>query len=732
MFSKTQACLRLSVAIFSVLCGVMLIWLMASAERRSPVDQHPQTVAKKPPTPWWFKDVDPNAAWVEPVMTGEDTDSPTLLHNVRVEQLRPLGAIQLQPRPADDSSGIVERRIAGSASRVQIGRRLSDIALGEAVGGEMDGRQGNRYPPRPPNLTFMPFPDEPPISTPPDHPKIWHQDPHRPTVARVYLGDKNSLELVSLQISVSIDGCRARTVVDHIFHNPHDRRLEGTFEYPLPTGASPSYFAMFLGQTRDTIPERFARSGAEPLPAETLVSLPPQQLVKHVSSEDWGQLQEAKIVAKEKGLETYEEVTRQRIDPALLEYAGGNTFSGRVFPIPAKGYNRVILAYEETLPIVTGRTAYRFTLPDCKLNDLSLTLQCDTENCPDAKFTPAADHTSTGSRTCINKTWKDQGPGGDAVFTFKPPDAKLQAITGRDGQNGPIYLYTRLRPDLVAEAGKPFSDRAVFLLDTSLSEHPDRFDINMKLLRNILECDPDIKQFNILTFNIGTAWVEPNGWLRNDSAGRNKAFNRLDGIVLEGATDISAALMELARSASKGLEVFLLSDAQPTWGNRDTASLVSHFEQQCNFPVRFNCYRIGLGAENQELFEALTHKGGTIVQCHSEDEIKAAAVAHRHHCLQISDIRIEGEPKASDLMIAGRQAAVYPGSEVIIAARLDKVGDARIVIEGTFQGKKIRQEYPLTIDTSSTLAPRAWAEVAVAGTAHVPEVRRRQRLGRRL
>ena len=43
-----------------------------------------------------------------------------------------------------------------------------------------------------------------------------------------------------------------RTVVDHVFRNPHDRQLEGTFEYPLPTGASPSYFAMFLGQTRDT------------------------------------------------------------------------------------------------------------------------------------------------------------------------------------------------------------------------------------------------------------------------------------------------------------------------------------------------------------------------------------------------------------------------------------------------------------------------------------------------
>jgi hypothetical protein len=721
MVNKALASLRLVVATLLVVCGVLLIWRMAASERTSPVDLNPLTTAKKSNTPSWFKDVDPSQAWVESKRAETNPGggpTPDILE--QVQELR-------TPFP-QNWSRMVERRSGGVTAEPIRVIPIRDFALGQAVGGALDGRDGNRYPPRSPNLTLMPFPDEPPISTPADHPQVWHQDAAHPTVARVYLGDKNSLELVSLQISVNIDGPRARTVVDHIFHNPHDRQLEGTFEYPLPTGASPSYFAMFLGQTRDTVPERFARGGTGPLPAETLVSMPPAQMVKHVSSEDWGTLQEAKIVAKEKGLETYEEVTRRRIDPALLEYAGGNTFSGRVFPIPAKGYNRVILAYEETLPIVSGRATYRFALPDCKLNDLSFTVQGDTDRCPNAKFTPDADHTSVGSRTYINKTWKDKGPGGDALFTFKPPQADLQAITGRDGDEGPIHLYARLRPDLKVTENKPFADRAVFLLDTSLSEHPDRFEINMKLLKRILESDPDIKYFNILTFNVGTAWVEHNGWLPNTSVGRNKAFNRLEGLVLEGATDISAALNALlARSASEESSangptltrsasevVFLLSDGQPTWGNRDTATLVSHFEQHCKLPVRFNCYRIGLGAENQELFEALTHNGGNIVQCHSEEEIAAAGVAHRHHCLQISDIRIEGDPKASDLMIAGRQAAVYPGGEVIIAARLDRTGDAKIVLEGTYQGKQVHQEYSLTVDTSSMLAPRAWAEVAVA------------------
>jgi hypothetical protein len=219
-------------------------------------------------------------------------------------------------------------------------------------------------------------------------PQVWKRDRQRPTFARVYVGDNTSLELVSLQVTVTVEGPRARTLVDHIFRNPHDRQLEGTFEYPLPTGASPAYFAMFLGQSRDRVPARFGpRGDTPPLPQEALARLAPAELVKQVNTADWGRLQEARVVAREKALEAYEEVVRGRIDPALLEYAGGNTFSGRVFPIPPKGYNRVLIAYEELLPAHTDRVVYRYPLPDCKLSELQLTLQA---RAPTATTSPSA------------------------------------------------------------------------------------------------------------------------------------------------------------------------------------------------------------------------------------------------------------------------------------------------------------------------------------------------------
>jgi hypothetical protein len=561
-----------------------------------------------------------------------------------------------------------------------------------------------------------------PETDPAKKPQVWKQT-GRPSFARVYVGDGNSLELVSLHVTVTVEGPRARTLVDHVFRNPHARQLEGTFEYPLPTGASPSYFAMFLGQTRNTVPPLFARRGDVPaLSSDAIAQLAPNQVVRHVNSDDWGRLQEARVVSNQKALETYEEVVRGRIDPALLQYAGGNTFRGRVFPIPPSGYNRVLIAYEETLTPAGQQSRYAFPLPDCQLTELGLTLSAGAADCLNASFQPGdAKKVEGGGRLSFTRTWVGEGPGGDAAFTFTPPQPQVQAISGRHGGNGPNYLYARVRPDLKVQQAAPFAKQAVFLLDTSLSEHPARFDLSMKLLRAILEADSDLERFNVLTFNVGCAWLEPKAWLKNTPADRDKVFARLDGLILEGATDFGAALDELASGSGRPpldrdskLDVFVLSDGQITWGENETGTLVSRFEARCPNPTRFQCYRTGLGADNLELYTALTRRGGGIFNCFTAEDLAAAAKAHRSQCLQVQNIKFVGGPAASDVLIAGRRAAVYPGGDLVVAAKMNGTSKTQVLVEGTFLGQKYAQEYPIEVRGDSELASRGWGEIAVA------------------
>src|SRR5206468_11245625 len=135
------------------------------------------------------------------------------------------------------------------------------------------------------------------------------------------------------------------------------------------------------------------------------------------------------------------------------------------------------------------------------------------------------------------------------------------------------------------------------------------------------------------------------------------------------------------------------------------------------------CYTIGLGAENIELFQALTRRGGGIYPCYSEAYLPAVARAHRNHCLLVERVSFRGGPAMSDVLVAGRQAAVYPGGDLIVTARASMpspptaVGGltrTKLIVEGTFLGERVVYEYPIEIAASSELAARGWGELAVS------------------
>src|SRR5262249_21531955 len=150
------------------------------------------------------------------------------------------------------------------------------------------------------------------------------------------------------------------------------------------------------------------------------------------------------------------------------------------------------------------------------------------------------------------------------------------------------------------------------------------------------------------------------------------------------------------------------------WGETDPVTLAARFEKRCPFPARFHCYRTGLGEENAELYEALTRSGGGVFQCFGEADVAAAARAHRSECLHVERVRFAGGTEAADMLVAGRKAAVYPDGELVVAARFPEAGRTTLVLEGSFQGRKVVEEFPLEITSGSELAPRAWAEIAVA------------------
>jgi len=127
--------------------------------------------------------------------------------------------------------------------------------------------------------------------------------------------------LSNLDISVEIIGNTATTTFDMLYYNPTDEVLEGELSFPLGENFNVSRFALDVN----------------------------------------GKLREAVVVDKELGRIAFEEVVRRKVDPALLEKGTGNNYKARIYPIPAKGYKRVVLAYEQEL--LYKQDGYYYDLP---------------------------------------------------------------------------------------------------------------------------------------------------------------------------------------------------------------------------------------------------------------------------------------------------------------------------------------------------------------------------------
>jgi hypothetical protein len=133
--------------------------------------------------------------------------------------------------------------------------------------------------------------------------------------------DDRQVGLSSLNIRVDIVGNIATTTYDMLFYNPTPSVLEGELSFPLGEGHNVSRFALDVN----------------------------------------GKLRDAVVVDKELGRIAFEQVVRRGVDPALLEKGSGNNYKARIYPIPANGYKRVLVAYEQEL--IYREAAHYFNLP---------------------------------------------------------------------------------------------------------------------------------------------------------------------------------------------------------------------------------------------------------------------------------------------------------------------------------------------------------------------------------
>ena len=334
-------------------------------------------------------------------------------------------------------------------------------------------------------------------------------------------GDRSEpARIHDLAITVTVVGHVATTTWDLTVFNPQDRVLEGELVFPLGEGQTVSRFALDVN----------------------------------------GRLREGVVVEKAKGRIAFEETVRRGIDPGLLEKTAGNSFRARVYPIPARGYKRVVLAYEQELQDADGGHL-RYRLP-LAFTDRVATFRLrvevlDQPESPRLAASPSATFTFKQARRAwiAEETLRDVAPDAPLEVVIPRGEGSAQAFVER--RNGETYAFVMAHPRAVREA-KVLPKRLLVLWDASDSarsrDRKRELDLLEGYLRRLGPCTLRLAVFR--------NEAEP---LKTFAMPQDAAALRahLEALPLDGATRLEA--LDLASEPAD--ETLLFSDGLATLGS---------------------------------------------------------------------------------------------------------------------------------------------------------------------
>ncbi|OHD09043.1 MAG: hypothetical protein A2Y41_03535 [Spirochaetes bacterium GWB1_36_13] len=248
-------------------------------------------------------------------------------------------------------------------------------------------------------------------------------------------GKEVPLKMSELSITVKTVGNLAVTTMEMTFYNDLNRVLEGSFYFPLGEGQTVSRFALEVN----------------------------------------GAMREGVVVEKDKGREVFETVVRKKIDPGLLEWTKGNNFKSRIYPIPSKGYKKLIIAYEQELKDKGKGFLYFLPLgfkdPIDQFSIKADVLKQDTspifENLKDFEGFRFKKWNENYTAEFSEKNYTADKP---LSFLLPKTAAYQDVVIEKDPRTGKNYFYIHLNPEIIQTSKKIPKKIALFLDVSSSSE----------------------------------------------------------------------------------------------------------------------------------------------------------------------------------------------------------------------------------------------------------------------
>lgn len=481
---------------------------------------------------------------------------------------------------------------------------------------------------------------------------------------------KLPVQIASVSVRAELAGSLARTELELVLRNPNERVLEGTLEFPLQDGQSVDGFALDIG----------------------------------------GELRPAVPVEKARGQQVFEEITRRRVDPALLERTAGNVYRLRVYPLPAKGTRRVVLQLLQPLAAdAQGRGQWQLPLDfGQEIGKLDLSVTARGLEMKELKLGPEFQDALSkplDDGTLLSLSRQDSRP--QRPFTLSWAAAPRQVIsTGRHEDRD--YFYAEL--PVPEQRGPRLALRRLALVwDASGSgaqrDHDREFALLEALLRGSSQVDVQLVVSRDAAEPVRTFSVRGGDW--------RELRRHLEGLAYDGASNAGAWV------APAGQDLALLfSDGLANWGAL----------QLPRSPAPLQAVSAAQRADLSRLRQLAEVSGGALVNLAMVDAAEAAETLLRPG-LRVVDVKAEGaelvelasqRPEGARLALAGRLTA----AEAMVTVQLQDARGRKQVHTLSISGSRERRS-----DGPPPLAAQRWADLRIArleteASLHRAEIKR--------
>lgn len=501
--------------------------------------------------------------------------------------------------------------------------------------------------------------------------------------------------LTKHHVSVTIVDGIARTEVVEEFGNQTEQVLEGRYRFPVPGDAAVSRLGLWVGD----------------------------------------ELVEGEVLEARRARAIYESIVDRPVprDPALLEWISAGEMSLTVFPILAKSSRRVLVAYDQVVPIEGGRLRYTYPLSlgegrDNVVGELSISVHILSTRGPiesvrvpshearigregqwasayfsqrdfrtSRDFVVVAEQSSATSLAIDVPAARElEAPKGDA---WAPPPARLAARAADVG-----HFAIRASVDLPPGFQRPpsvLADRAI-VLDVSYSQSRETIRAQAALALAIInELEPE-EAFVLLACDSACA-VHASAGAADERRERAREF--LTTLAPGGASDLAGALVagsvELGRLGAgrsvRGRQLVLLSDGQASAGEL-AASAIGRVASRHLAPAGVDLRLVGVGRKLDHgrleqlaiALDAALDFLPSAVQL--EQRIFELAIGLRQPVVRGVRVSL---PPGLQLATGTSLPALRLGQEVVLTGELLDTAPGRMTIAGRLGGAEYRLDVPL-------------------------------------